>query len=338
MRRALARGRLVACAVPDAAMRTLGNDQVFESAEMDESYEVAGGQGLQDREVTLKTKILLLANEHVSASVVRQIATGLCSTQEQVTGLAKATGDGGPLLRASRVIPLHEAAKNVYRSEGLLAQPPGISFVDVAVAATAILGGLVTLFSVAVGIRGHFVSRPLIRRLVNVDVSPGNHSAEQELWNIQDELAAAVKKRWWHPSALSMKRWRSIDDVLARKQDRAIRASASRHSDRLRAADSPLQVEKSDAPIAPPGGREDAPSTERPCDGVGGGESPGHERRLLGQILVEHGKVSSACLGEALEVQKTCKRKIGALLIERCDITHDDVNEALAIQGGHLNQ
>jgi len=54
----------------------------------------------------------------------------------------------------------------------------------------------------------------------------------------------------------------------------------------------------------------------------------------LGRILIKMGKIRRADVHEALEIQKTRKGPIGAILVDAGKITDDDLNIALAAQAG----
>ncbi len=56
--------------------------------------------------------------------------------------------------------------------------------------------------------------------------------------------------------------------------------------------------------------------------------------RQLGRILIKMGKIRRTQVHEALEIQKTRRGPIGAILVELGHITEDDLNLALAAQSG----
>jgi len=55
-------------------------------------------------------------------------------------------------------------------------------------------------------------------------------------------------------------------------------------------------------------------------------------RKLLGEILREHGKVTEAQIREALTRQHDCEKVIGRILSDMGLVDDDDISQALAEQ------
>lgn len=55
-------------------------------------------------------------------------------------------------------------------------------------------------------------------------------------------------------------------------------------------------------------------------------------KKLLGEILIESGKITQAQLNEALEIKENSHQKIGVILLELGYITKEDLMQVIQVQ------
>ena len=165
---------------------------------------------------SVKTDVVLLANQHVDAETIRKVA-------DAVIGSHFFLWPDGPELEekmdrmvyGAPSIPMHAAATRYFRDNDLMPPNRKLTALDylqrlgvVVLALLTMSRGFVTTFKVAW----------LERRILRVPVGCWSRERFEELNGLRERLRTVATRKWW-PLRVSASRWQVADELVEKRQN-----------------------------------------------------------------------------------------------------------------------
>lgn len=163
----------------------------------------------------IQTQAVLVANESVED--VYRITEAIFSGAELLEADTKTLASSVP-------IPLHGEAADYYVDAKLVPKPENFDLIGAVKNALYVVLGLSSLATIVVAVRYGFATNAILKRILGVKLSAKNPDSVSELLGIRQEIRNRAMNRWWKPKRLSAARWRSLDELVDRRIEIAMRS------------------------------------------------------------------------------------------------------------------